>query len=172
MIGTSRLALILTALVSAAAACGDDNGGANGSNGSNGGTGTGADSVCPTYCQRQLECVDNPGATLDGCISSCEMTIFAPDDVDEDCERESDQLANCFEAASCDAIRDGSACETELGATVVACISDGSSGLCGCSQCEDAAMVGTCENISLGCEILSGSARDSCCQSALDSCSS
>lgn len=157
--------------VSLAAACGGDDGG-NGSgdgSGNNGGT-VGTQEVCETLCDKQVECgADSAGR--DTCVATCNGTIFSSDDGSQACSDASRTARDCFAAAGCDAVQDGSACEDELGSAVAACLGGGGDDACDCANtCADASQVGACQTAGAACGSLSGSQQETCCGIARLAC--
>lgn len=176
MKSTSKLWFGLLFAVSLAAACGGDDGGngsgdGNGDGNGNGNGGTvGTQEVCETLCDKQTECGADP-AGRDTCVAACNGTIFTSDNGSQACSDASRTARDCYAAAGCDAVQDGSACEDELGSAVAACLGGGGDDACDCANtCADASQVTACQTAGAGCGGLSGSQQETCCGIARLAC--
>lgn len=164
-IGWSLLTLTMFAVASA---CGDDENGGNGANGGNGGNGS-DNAACAAFCDKEIECETTPELNRAQCIAAC-ATAFTNTSA-SGCREAIDDAATCYRGVTCEQL-EMDECGLEFGLAIAECSVSGED-VCDCaSQCAESNLVPQCEATGAGCSLVTGTARELCCQSALAACSS
>ncbi|MGF1510315.1 MAG: hypothetical protein ACFB9M_12520 [Myxococcota bacterium] len=125
--------------------------------------------ACPVFCEKEIACGEADDVSQEQCEGTCRSSVFSEDTASDICLRDAQVAADCFESASCEEIVGDNECDTLLLLAGVVCRP--STGPCDCSSCGDGALIAQCELLNPGCEVLMGTSREACCQTALTACS-